>query len=239
MSTLQTQVVGESYGEEIVLRLTPTKLPQLELKSNGLTRYKTVGWHQLLKMLDRSIVVEQLERPPVHKVAIPQLPERVLFVDTEETISDLSVVMTGWTPGVEYPFVFRERTYLVQLPVIVYRVRWSNSTKTITGLSLAVSADTTITAESTLFRWPFSNVYHDGRVCWSAQVSCELQEVVERGVFGFLQTPNNTHLYGLGVSHNAPYRGYDEFLRAVQENQGVLKDWLIPIGKTVSEFHQN
>lgn len=221
-----------------MLRLTPTNLPQLELKMNGLTRYKTVGWHQLLKMLDRSIVVEQLERPPVHKVAIPQLPERVLFVTTEETTSDLTVVMTGWTPGVEYPFVFRERTYLIQTPVIVYRVRWSNSKKAITELSLAVSTDTNVTATSTLFRWPFSNVYRDQRVCWTAEVSCELREVVERGVFGFLQTPNNTHLYGLGVSHNAPYRDYDEFLGAVQANQGVNADWLIPAGKTVSEFHQ-
>ncbi|KPV45689.1 hypothetical protein AN477_01935 [Alicyclobacillus ferrooxydans] len=222
-----------------MLRLTPTHLPQLELKANGITRYKTAGWHQLLKMLDRSMVVEQLERPPVHKVAIPQLPERVLFVDTEETVDDLTVVMTGWVPGVEYPFVFRERMYLVQMPTIVYRVRWSNRKKAIMELSIAVSTDTKVTAESSLFRWPFSNVYHDGRVCWTAQVACELREVVEQGVFGFLQTPNNTHLYGLGASHNAPYREYDEFLRSVQDHQGVPSDWLIPIGKTVVEFHQS
>lgn len=108
----------------------------------------------------------------------------------------------------------------------------------ITEFSIAVSTDTVVTAESSLFRWPFSNVYHDGRVCWTAQVSCELREVVEQGVFGFLQTPNNTHLYGLGASHNAPYREYDEFLSAVQDSHGVPSDWLIPMGKTVSEFHQ-
>ncbi|MCF8568418.1 hypothetical protein LLE49_27245 [Alicyclobacillus tolerans] len=239
MNTLQTQVVGESCAEEIVLRLTPTNLPQLELKSRGVTHYKTVGWHQLLKMLDHSIVVEQLERPPVHRVSIPQLPEQAMLVTTEETISDVTVVVTGWVPGVEYPFVYRDLTYLIPIPNVVYRVRWSRAKTEITELSLAVTTDTVITSETRLFRWPFSNVYHDQRVCWTTRVTCELREVVERGVFGFMQTPNNIHLYGLGVSHNAPYREYHEFLRAVQDNQGVHADWLIPISKTVMDFHQS
>jgi hypothetical protein len=218
--------------------MEPERFPRLEITVNGVTRYKTVGWHQLLTLLDQSIVVEQLRQANVRTLKLPQLPERVLFVNTTESPQRFDITVTGWVPGLEYPFLYQERSFLVRVPTMVYQIEWNANDKVVQSLRLAVTTDDTVTAESRLYRWPFSNVYgHSQRVCWTEHVQCDLHEVVEKAVFGFLQTPNNRDLFGVGSSHNSPYRDYEEFLQAVVDNGGVPVEWLIPLGKTVAEFH--
>ncbi|MCL6443709.1 MAG: prokaryotic E2 ligase family D protein [Alicyclobacillus sp.] len=238
MDTLRTQVLGADCAERLVLTMEPGKFPQLEIVQNGVAHYKTVGWHQLLNLLDHSIVVEQLKKVDVRTTKIPRLPERTLLVDTEETPSWLDVTLTGWVPGLEYAFMYQDKSFLVRIPTMVYQVRWSLHDKKLKALRLAVTIDESVTVDSPLYRWPFSNVYPSGNVCWTFDVECELHQVVERAVFGFLGTPNNSDLFGQSRSQNSPYRDYESFLSTVQDVGDVPAEWLIPMQQTVAEFHE-
>jgi hypothetical protein len=224
-----------------LLRISPTNLPLLEVTTDGVKRYKTVGWHQLLSMLDRSVTVEQLEKLDRKTHKLPHLPERTLFVETDETPQWLDVTVTGWVPSLEYPFIYNESSYLVKVPTMVYQVRWNQNEKRVRGLWLAVAADEVVTPQTKLYRWPFSNVFTGEKVCWNGlgQIECELDQVIERALFGFLQTPNNRDLYGVGSSQNSSHRDYVDFLQAVQAEKGVAEEWLIPLSKTVQEYREN
>jgi len=238
MSMLQTLVRGKKAADRLVLTMEPNAFPRLEVTMKGVTHYRTVGWHQLLELLDQSVVVKELQRPEQVRLAIPELPEHTLFVDALETLDGLSVVVTGYVPSLEYPFVFEGVSYLIKVPTIVYHMTWNQKDTSISQFRLAVTPDETASGSTALYRWPFSNVNASGLVCWSAgHFSCELKDVVQKGIFGFLQTPNNRDLYGLGTSHNAPHRDYAEFMSAVHTQGHVPLEWLIPQGMSVIDFH--
>ncbi|MCL6445134.1 MAG: prokaryotic E2 ligase family D protein, partial [Alicyclobacillus sp.] len=135
------------------------------------------------------------------------------------------------------PMVYQGVSYLVHIPTMVYRVRWNQQDRRLISLYLAITTDTAATEGSPLYRWPYSNVFADGRVCWTHNTVCELHEVVEKGVFGFLGTPNNRDLFGVGTSQNSPHRDYAAFLEAVQAQGEIPNKWMIPFGRTVAEFH--
>ncbi|WP_029422770.1 hypothetical protein [Alicyclobacillus macrosporangiidus] len=237
MNTVSFHTKGKEAADALILKLEPDKLPELEIRANGVTHYKTVGWHQLLTLLDRSMVVEQLKVADLRVTKLPRLPDRTLMVDIAECSRWTDVILTGYVPATEYPMVYQGASYLVHIPTIVYRARWTLQAKRLIGLSIAVTTDSVVTEISPLYRWPYSNVFDDGRVCWTHDTVCELHEVVNRGVFGFISTPNNRDLFGVGTSQNSPYREYAAFLEAVQAHGGIPHEWLIPLGRTVAEFH--
>lgn len=219
--------------------MEPDKLPQLEVTENGVTHYKTVGFHQLLELLDHSMVVEQLKHPDTRRLSLPELPERTLFLDTEESVLGLAVTLTGWVPKLEYPFVLGEESWLISIPTLVYRIRWQEDCEQVTQFHLAVAIEEPVSGQTMLYRYPFSNVYASTEVCWSqSRFTCPLHQVAACGVFGFLQTPNNRDLFGVGISQNSPHRDYREFLNAVRQIGSVPVEWLIPLGKSVAQFHR-
>ncbi|MFD1676094.1 hypothetical protein [Alicyclobacillus fodiniaquatilis] len=240
MTTVVEQTVGGHSGQEILFRMSPGQLPQLEIRENGVSHYKTVSVTQLLRLLDSSTTVRQLDKVEVRHNQIPALPEGTLLVDTIETPDNFDVIVTGWVPSMEYPFLYEDASYLIQVPTMVYQIRYRTQDKFVREFRLAITDQKTVTPSTPLYRWPFSNVYGDARVCWTAtNFQCELHQVIEKGIFGFLQTTNNKDLFGLGKSHNSEYTSYESFLAAVAERGEVPTEWLIPLNKTVEQFHQH
>ena len=237
MSTWQTQTHGADCADSVILTLRPQELPTLEIRQGATTHYRTTTITQLLQLLDRSMTVEQLKREDLHVTNLPPLPPRTLMVRVEQSAQALDVIVTGFVPPIEYPFLFEDQTYLIALPHLVYQMRWREGEKAVKQFRLAVAQERP-TAQTMLYRWPFSNVMHQEAVCWTArQFVCDLDQIVEKGVFGFLQTPNNRHGFGLGESHNGPQgNDYAAFLADVAE-QGLKPEWLVPLGKTAAEFH--
>ena len=240
MTTLPINVLGERLEDQLTLILKANQLPKLEMIENGVKRYKTVSWLQLLETLDKSITVSAVKENK-RVTAIPALPPQTLFLKTVEYTDHTEYVVTGWVKSQTYPFYYQERgkeeglMFTVPLPSIIYKVVWSQGK--ILKLSLAVTLENEVEKKSKLYRWPFSNVYDHAGVCWHGRIECpELSEVVEKGVFGFLQTPNNADLFGIGQSQNSSYSNYEEFLRVV-ETEGLKAEWLIPLTKNVEEFH--
>jgi hypothetical protein len=220
--------------------MTPTALPQLEIVENGVHHYKTVGMQELLKLLDRSMILEQLKQADLRCTRLTRLPERVLALDTLESSSRIRHAVTAYVPSFDYPTLYQAREYFLRYPTLVYQVVWEETTKRILHLRLAVALDASVRANTPLYRYPFSNVYSSGAVCWNGlkDIACTLDSVQETVLFAFLQTPNNRDLFGVGHSQNSPYRDYQAFLEAVEANHGVLPEWLIPLSSTVSEWHE-
>ena len=181
------------------------------------------------------MILEQLKDEKKRVTSLPQLPERALFVGTEETPNNLYVTVTAWMPKMEHPFLYAEHAYMVPVPTISYRVKWHAQSKRVVAFQLAITTDEVVTPDSPLYRWPWSNVYNDGKVCWTQSWKSELKDVERNGVYAFIGTPNNTDLWGLGRSHNGPKMSYAEFL--AETEKGINPDWLIPLNKTVAEFH--
>lgn len=231
--------------ERIALYLEPARLPRLELTDGlGVKRYRTVGLAELLTLLDHSSVLEALEQAAIRTTTTPELPERTLFAGVIETPVSADAVATGWLPPRRQAFVWQDRTYLVDLPVLVWKARMDGDRRRLRSLRVAVAGPGTERAEAStpLYRWPFANVYASrsyAEVCWYTMrdVELDLKDAVRLGVEGFLSVRDNGDLFGVGESQNSPHRDYAEFLEAVSRD-GLPRDWLIPHGLTVKEFHE-
>lgn len=194
-------------------------------------------------------MLEALEREAVRLVRTPELPPNVLLCSVLEYPTDRDIIVTGWQPPGTWPFVLETRTeaekktYVVKLPVLVWRCRWREGTKRLHDLAVAL-APVHIDQPNTgtpLYRYPFSNVYthRGGAVCWPTMKKheMELYEVHRKGVAEFLGTPNNRDLYGISASQNSDHAAYEDFMQAIEDNGGIEQDWLIPQQIDVQMFH--
>ena len=244
----------EEPVESATLTLTPTGVPTVKITRGGIEIPKTCSLLDLLGFLDESSVLEALKLPPYRTASAPPLPPRALLLSTVDFPEDVHHVVTGWMPPARYPFVLRDdrgniTTHSVPLPVIVYRAYLGAKDRKLRSLALTLAPDfpedgpTVQQLKTPLYRYPFSNVYEKyGGVmeaaCWPTIDTQEmaLSEVPEKGVHTFLSIPNNADLYGVGTTHNAPYRGYHQLLGAVEE-KGLEPGWLIPARMDVAGLH--
>lgn len=251
---LKTEIEAAKAGElgrSVVLLLREDSLPLASITDErGVVRNKVVSPVDLLSMLDQSSVVEGLKQEATRVWSAPALPRNALLLDAVERPSGVTYFATGWIEAQSHTFVLDDRdgtsTHDLFLPHLVWRAVWDEAEARLRSLSLAVCSPELAsepTAETPLYRWPFSNVYGSfggaaEGVCWPTMrdMPIRLSEVPEKAVKGFISIPNNADLYGVGRSQNSPYAGYREFLRAIEE-EGLEHDYLIPTDLTVKDLH--
>lgn len=243
----------EEPVEAVTLTLTPAGVPNLKIRRGGVEIPKTCSLIDLLGFLDESCTLEALKLPPYRTSNAPPLPPRTLRLSTIDFPDDVHYILTGWMPPARYPFVLRSdanlTTHSVPMPVIVYRAHLAAGDRKLLSLALTLAPGFPVEApvgrqlETPLYRYPFSNVYGEYNgvkeaACWPTigNEELELSEVPTKGIHTFLSIPNNADLYGVGKSHNAPYRGYRELLEAV-DRDGLSPDWLIPAQMDVNKLH--
>ena len=249
----------EARDAIVVAELRRGALPVVRLRNErGVLETKTVSFVALLSLLDRSCTLDALDDEAERRLALPPLPARTLLVDAVERPRASSIVLTGYLEPASWPFVLRRgrgqgaAAAVVPFPSLVYRAEWSRRDRTLRALSIALcSPDLTHPPgpATPLFRFPLSNVYgrHSwsgggpGAVCWPSMGSIGpigLDELPERALIrGFLSVPNNADLFGRGVSHNGPHTDYATFLEDLDGRETFPRDWLIPAGLTVQNFH--
>ncbi len=243
---------GGSPEPSVVLLVKPRQLPRaLVTDSRGVTVPKILDYVDLLSALDRSSVVSELEREPVRTLKIPALPQGAVLLDVVDRPSGASYVVSGATPAAEHLFVLEQdgesTTHALNLPPIAYRAAWDSRTRTLTQLSLALCSPDLQgepTAETELYRWPFSNVYSTFQgvaegVCWPTmgRITLDLSEIAEKGVSAFAAVPNDAAHYARDLSHNAPCAGYRPFLELVEREGGIRHEWLNPCAMNLKELH--
>lgn len=235
----------EDTGERIALFLEPARLPRLEITdAHGVTRYRTVGLADLVTILDTSAILEALKQEAIRTALTPELPPSTLFAGVVEAPTYREIIVTGALTPREQPFVWRDRSYLIRMPVLAWRAVWREDDRRLSSLRLAIAAPgvESASADTPLYRWPFANVYtghHYSEVCWYTmrQIRLDLKDVVRLGVHGFLSVEDNGDLFGRGESQNSAHKDYAAFLEAV-ETEGLQEEWLIPHQMTLREFHE-
>lgn len=236
-----------------ILLMKPRQLPRaLITDSRGVTTPRILDYVDLLNSLDSSCVVTELEKDTVRILSLPELPGGALLVDLLERPSGNSYVVTGTVSPATHLFVLDEEggttTHEIKLPRICYRANWSEAERSVKTLALALCSPELSgepTAATELYRWPFSNVYHDfggilEGVCWPAknQVDLTPAQIPQRMVAEFAGMPNNAERYTQDLSHNAPVAGYRPFLDLVEKAGGLEHDWLNPCAMNIRDLHQ-
>lgn len=259
---IELALAGESR-QSVVLLLREDRLPMVQITTgDGLVTNKVVSLVDLLSILDRSSNISQLEQAQTRTTDLPLLPENTLFVSVLERPEGRKIALTGYVEPDTYVVVLREkgetRTFDIPLPHIVYRAVHDERRGALSQLSMTLANPGLRPTQcgaggrhsaapdpgTPTFRWPMSNVYHSfggasEGVCWPGirDVPMTLPGIPEEAVKRFVRTENNADLYGRGLSHNAPYEGYAEFLAAMEEEGGIHEDYLIPTGYTVEDLH--
>jgi hypothetical protein len=172
-------------------------------------------------------------------------------VDAVERPSGNSYVLTGTVPEGEHLFALTREgettTFVLSLPKICYRVVWNEASRTASEFSLALCSPALTgepTAETNLYRWPWSNVYGNFQgvregVCWyqRGQVVTGLDEVPDRLVRVFVAIPNDADRYAGDLTHHAPCGTYETFLQAIEKGGEIPHEWLEPCGLTIRDLH--
>lgn len=249
---------GEAGEPSAVVLFKPRQLPRaLITDARGVATPKVLDYVELLSTLEHSAVVSELAREPVQTHKLPPLPAGALLLDYVERPSGPSYVVSGATPASERLFVLEEdgetTTHLLKLPPIAYRAIYDSRSRTLSALSLALCppglANSGAIAEphagTELYRWPFSNVYHNfggalEGVCWPTMrsINLELSEIPEKAVAGFCEVPNDASHYARDLSPNAPVAGYRRFLEIIEKGDGISHDWLEPCAMTIKDLHE-
>jgi hypothetical protein len=244
-------------GEAVILVLRPDRLPRaLVTGDDGVVRPRVISYVDLLATLDRSTTVDLLSQEPTRRLPLPPLPSGTVLVDALERPSGNAYVLTGTVSEGEHLFALTRdgetTTFMLSLPKICYRVVWSERTRTASEFSLALCSPALTgehradpTADTPLYRWPWSNVYDifggvkEG-VCWyqKGQVVTDLATVPERLVRAFVAIPNEADRYAGDLTHNAPVGSYESFLEAIEEGGGIPHEWLKPCDLTIRELHE-
>jgi hypothetical protein len=248
---VESALLGEA-GPAVALLLRPERLPRAVLTDRrGVVAQKVISYVDLLATLDRSAIVEQLEREAVRSYSLPPLPAGAVLLSVEERPSGATYAVTGATRAASHLFTLRqgdeESTHLIPLPPIAYRAVWEEATRSLKALSIALCSPELSgepTPHTELYRWPFSNVYENfggalEGVCWyqRGSVRLSLDEIPEKAVFAFVGIPNEADRYSGDLTHRAPYGGYRTFLEAIEEGGGIAHEWLVPCGMTVKDLH--
>lgn len=243
----------DELEESVVLVLKPGRLPRAVVTdARGVARHRSISFVDLLGTLERSSVVSRLEQDQERRTSLPQLPAGTVLCDVLERAGGNSYAITGTIAPAQHLFVLTQNgatsTHLLGLPRVVYRVLWHEAHNRVSELSVAMCSPTLTgepTADTTVYRWPFSNVYpsfsgvREG-VCWyeHQRVELDLHEAPDKLVRAFVQIPNDADRYAGDLTHAAPYGGYKSFVEAVEQEGGMPHDWLKPAGLTIRELHE-
>lgn len=133
------------------------------------------------------------------------------------TTSSAGTVFFYDLPANKYSVKYHDVRMEVGHPRLLFAIYTNNNG--VTEVRLAALKGTKPLSETTeLFRYPFSNVFKDGKVCWSDYHDLAIDTIPTF----FLSAPNNSHL------GNNTYELYQEF-----QNKDFNEDLLEPLGFTL------
>ena len=237
----------------VALVVPASGMPRAKVLNAGVEVPKTVSLLQLLRLLDRSTLLEALTLPPHRTSDAPPLPRRTMLLSTIDFPEHVEHVVTAWMPPASYLFALQDEdattTHKVPMPAIVYRAHLRAGDGRLKSLSLTLAPELrpedppNVKLRTPLYRYPFSNVYGEyagvlEAACWPTieKEEMALADLPKKAVHAFLSIPNTAHLYGAGTSHNAPHHDYRALVEDV-EADGLNPDWLIPARLDVAGLH--
>lgn len=143
-----------------------------------------------------------------------------------------------WNPELRADITYRDTTYPdFPLPRLVFGVRMLEDGK-VAECSIGVAADETPAPETRMLRYPFSNVYQDGKVCSRNNILPRYRKLSALRHFPryLLELPDNDDMYS--SENNKLGLGHQELLEHLKGRDPAYyySDILVPNGNTLYDF---
>lgn len=217
------------YSNDICLRISPNsgKIIVEELKHDGAISFKEISPIDLYFMLNESYRSNEV-------VDSGLLPEHCLSV----SIGKAEKTFVLWNPELRADMTYGETEYLnFPIPRLVFGIRVLDTGR-VAGCTLGVVADEKPSPNSVMYRYPFSNVYEDSRVCTGNNVLPRYKKQTALVNFPryLLGIPDNDDMYS--AERNKLRLGHKELMEHLKDKDPAYyyTDILIPNGKTLADF---
>ena len=191
----------------------------------GRKNSKMVEMGSLLKAFQKS-VVETGELTPIGEIPFGYYNGAV-GIRNNKLKADIVTVLPASMQMMQY----ENTQYDVCVPSLVFSFHVDKGR--LEKTRVFVLKDDKPTGNSVLYRYPFGNVYDDGRVCWGSNVFPDILEIkrLEMVMTLFIQSPCNSDLYKsekcIGVK-DIPLR---ELFDQLHNKQDFPEEYLMPIKK--------
>lgn len=177
----------------------------------------------LLKAFKKS-VVETVELAPIGEIPFGYYNGAVGIINSKLK-ADIVTVLPASMQIMQY----ENTQYDVCVPSLVFSFHVDKGR--LEKTRVFVLKDEEPTEKSVLYRYPFGNVYDDGKVCWGSNVFPDILEIkrLEMVMTLFIQSPCNSDLYQsekcIGVK-GVPLR---ELFEQLHNKQNFPEEYLMPI----------
>ena len=217
------------YSNDIRLRISPNsgKIIVEELKRDGAISFKEISPIDLYFMLNESYRSNEV-------VDSGFLPEHCLSV----SIGKAEKIFVLWNPELRADMTYGETEYPnFPIPRLVFGIRVLDTGR-VAGCTLGVMADEKPSPSSVMYRYPFSNVYEDSRVCTGNNVLPRYKKQAALVNFPryLLGIPDNDDMFS--PERNKLKLGHKELMEHLRDKDPAYyyTDILIPNGKTLADF---
>jgi len=224
-------------ANKITIEIGEEKLSKLKIiDENGEIQIKYVSIDDITKMITSASLMEKKEEE--NYIETPLLPQfqdisTIQYLESENT----QVYIIKKDAGNIDMSYFQDKFNNVGFPTLLFKIKISHNS--IRSVNLVAVKDTLITKNTELFRYPFSNVFSDTRVCLGANNIAQLDVENTSTIF---RIPN---LVLTLDNNNDAYRGTNNTGLALRElleklqNEKFNNDWLVPTNLTYDSWHNN
>lgn len=192
---------------------------------NGSKNSKTVEIRSLLKAFTKSIV-ETVEQAPIGEIPFGYY-DGAIGICNNKLKADVVTVLPASMQVMQY----EDTQYDVCVPSLVFSFHVDKGRLECTRVFALKDAKPT--DDSILYRYPYGNVYDDGKVCWGHNSLPDIHAIkrLEMVMTLFIQSPCNSDLYRpekcIGI------RGVElrELFEKLRNVQSFPEEYLVPIKK--------
>ncbi len=179
----------------------------------------------LLKAFKKS-VVETVELAPIGEIPFGYYNGAVGIINSKLK-ADIVTVLPASMQIMQY----ENTQYDVCVPSLVFSFHVDKGR--LEKTRVFVLKDEEPTEKSVLYRYPFGNVYDDGKVCWGSNVFPDILEIkrLEMVMTLFIQSPCNSDLYQSEKCIGVKGVLLRELFEQLHNKQNFPEEYLMPIKK--------
>jgi len=200
-------------------------------KNHGLADSKYIAMEDFMKAIEASRKEDSQVSKTFSTPILPNTPDgKITTLGYEEYSNDqFSIILKREKGNIDFQY-FDQTFPSVGHPRLLFKVQVADNT-VVTTYVVAVK-DTVITDETEIYEYPFSNVFHRGRVCWGQTKLPRFDSTAYLKSLPdiFLSSPCNNDNYGHNLS-GLEYRPLLEELSGKDFKEEYLKPMNINYGQ--------
>ena len=219
--------------KEINLKITVDGISIKSVNKEGVTEYKRCEKEELLRLIETSL---SREEEIYNNTGI--LHKNIIEISTAINPGNGSVTRDYflYVSKGPLPFNYFNKIYIFEeFPALLFRFKVDNSNKIQSASVFVIKEERdSFNNDTLLYKYPFGNVWADGRICWGGNNLPLINESRDllKAVDLFFQFPTGDDLYsGKNVRFNGPQ---SKLLKKLTSNKININDILIEYGSFLS-----